>query len=102
MTSAMRPSGFMAERMIHVEVVCAEASQAICRHVEVAEGSTAIQAIEASGILDSLPDGAFDPALLGIFSCKVTADHLLREGDRVEIYRRLLLDPMEARRRRAR
>jgi putative ubiquitin-RnfH superfamily antitoxin RatB of RatAB toxin-antitoxin module len=92
----------MAEHTIHVEVVYAEADRTILRCLEVAEGSTAIQAIDASGITGLLPDGVINPALLGIFSSKVTPNHVLRDGDRIEIYRRLQFDPMEARRRRAR
>ena len=92
----------MGERMIHVEVAYTEAGQTIQRRLEMAEGSTVSQAVDASGIIDMLPGGELDPALFGIFSRKVALDHRLREGDRVEIYRRLLLDPMEARRRRAR
>jgi putative ubiquitin-RnfH superfamily antitoxin RatB of RatAB toxin-antitoxin module len=49
-----------------------------------------------------MPEVAFDPSRLGIFSRRVTADDLLHDGDRVEIYRPLTLDPKDARRRRAR
>lgn len=92
----------MADRMIHVEVVCAEGGHATLRRLQVAEGTTAIQAVQASGISTMVPRCVVDPARLGIFSRKVAPDHPLRDGDRVEIYRPLLLDPMEARRRRAR
>ncbi|HEY8328159.1 MAG TPA: RnfH family protein [Rhodanobacter sp.] len=92
----------MAERTICVEVVYAGTEQPIQRRVELIEGSTVMQAIDASGIVVMLPDGAIDPARLGIFSRKVAPDRLVRGGDRIEIYRSLLLDPMEARRRRAR
>lgn len=92
----------MAERTIRVEVVYAGTEQPIQRRVEVADGCTVMQAIDASGIAAMLPGGAVDPARLGIFARKVTPDRLVREGDRIEIYRPLLLDPMEARRRRAR
>jgi len=92
----------MAERTIRVEVVYAEPGQPIRRRVELIDGSTVMQAISASGIAVMLPDGAIDPARLGIFARKVTPDQLVREGDRVEIYRSLVLDPMEARRRRVR
>ncbi|KAF1009009.1 MAG: Protein RnfH [Luteibacter sp.] len=52
--------------------------------------------------LPGLPAGVEpDPGRLGVFSKKVAADRPLEEGDRVEIYRALILDPMEARRRRA-
>jgi putative ubiquitin-RnfH superfamily antitoxin RatB of RatAB toxin-antitoxin module len=43
-----------------------------------------------------------DPDRLGIFSKRVSSDHLVQAGDRIEIYRPLMLDPMEARRRRIR
>ncbi|HJW06273.1 MAG TPA: RnfH family protein [Rhodanobacter sp.] len=92
----------MAERMIGVEVVYAGAEAPIRRRVEVAEGSTVMQAISASGIAAVLPAGAIDPARLGVFARKAMPDRQLRKGDRIEIYRPLLLDPMEARRRRAR
>lgn len=92
----------MVERTIHVEVVYAGAGQPIRRRVELADGSTVMQAIVASGIATVLPGNAIDPAHLGIFARKVAPDGLVREGDRIEIYRPLVLDPMEARRRRAR
>lgn len=92
----------MAERTIRVEVVYSGAGQPVRRRVELADGSTVMQAIGASGIAAVLPDGAIDPARLGIFARKVMPDRLVREGDRIEIYRPLSLDPMEARRRRAR
>ena len=92
----------MGEPMIRVEVVYAGAEQPLRRLVELADGSTVMQAIVASGIAAVLPCNALDPARLGIFSRKVGPDGLLREGDRIEIYRSLMFDPMEARRRRAR
>ena len=92
----------MGERPITVEVVHADAGrQTVCR-VELAAGSTVMQAIEASGIVELIPDGAVDPHRLGIFARKATPDQQVHDGDRIEIYRSLLLDPMEARRRRAR
>ncbi|BFI96201.1 MAG: hypothetical protein RSP_17110 [Rhodanobacter sp.] len=60
-----------------------------------------MQAVEAAGLLPSLPAGVTDPLRLGIFSRRVDAGHVLRDGDRVEIYRPLALDPMAARRSRA-
>ena len=93
----------MAERPITVEVVFAgSASWVERRRVEVATGCTVIQAVEASGIAQSLPAGTLDPASLGIFARKVAPGQLVRDGDRIEIYRPLDLDPMESRRRRSR
>ena len=91
----------MVERMITVEVVYATAGQQILRRVELTEGSTVMQAIDASGITGMLPDGAIDPRHLGVFARRVTLDQVVHNGDRIEIYRPLMLDPMEARRRRA-
>lgn len=90
----------MAEQ-VTVEVVFAEPSRRWLRKVTLPAGSTVAQAIEASGIAREMSGLVVDPARLGIFSRKVTPDHVLGEGDRVEIYRPLTLDPKEARRRRA-
>jgi uncharacterized protein len=91
-----------AERKITAEVVYAAAGKQILRQVELAEGSTVKQAIDASEITGMLPAGVIDLHHLGVFARKVAPDHILQNGDRVEIYRPLMLDPMEARRRRAR
>lgn len=90
----------MAEQ-VTVEVVFAEPSRRWLRRVTLPAGSTVAQAIEASGIVQEISGLVVDPARLGIFSRKVTPDHVVGEGDRVEIYRPLTLDPKEARRRRA-
>jgi uncharacterized protein len=90
----------MAEQ-VTVEVVYAEPSRRWLRQVTLPAGSTVARAIEASGLVSEVPGLLVDPARLGIFSRKVTPEHVLGEGDRVEIYRPLTLDPKEARRRRA-
>lgn len=64
-------------------------------------GSTAQQAVEAAGFLEQLPLADREPLRLGVFSRRIDASRVLRDGDRVEIYRPLQLDPMAARRRRA-
>lgn len=86
---------------VTVEVVYAEASRQWLRRVTVPAGSTVSQAVQASGLVAQIPGLMLDPARLGIFSRKVSPDHVVGEGDRVEIYRPLTLDPKEARRRRA-
>ncbi|RCS30741.1 RnfH family protein [Rhodanobacter denitrificans] len=92
----------MAERTIRVEVVYAGAGRAVLHQVELAEGSTVMQAVDAAGLAAVVPGGAIDPSRLGIFGRKVSPDRVVQQGDRIEIYRPLMLDPMEARRRRAR
>ena len=69
--------------------------------LELAEGASARQALEASGLLDRYGLAA-GQLRLGISGEKISPESLLREGDRVEILRPLAIDPKEARRRRAR
>lgn len=92
----------MAEHPIEVEVIHVGTDRVERRRVVVSRGSTVIQAIEASAIMECLPAGAVDPTRLGIFARKVAAEQVVCDGDRIEIYRPLELDPMEARRRRSR
>lgn len=66
--------------------------------LDVAEGTTAAAAVAQSGLLDQRPELAVAPLALGIFGLPVAAEHRLRVGDRVEIYRPLLADPKEVRR----
>lgn len=90
----------MAER-IAVEVVLALPDRQLVRRLTLERGATARQALEASGFQRDWPELA-DPARLGIFARAVAPEQRLEDGDRVEIYRPLTLDPKEARRRRAR
>jgi len=93
----------MAESLIDVEVVyAADESTVVSRRVQIPDGCTVVAAIAASGIGASLPADAIDPSRLSIFGRRVSADQLVRDGDRIEICRPLVLDPMEARRRRSR
>lgn len=91
----------MAEPVITVEVVHAGVQGALRYRISLPAGSTAIQAVEAAGVLPQLPVDVANPLRLGLFSRRIDTDHVLRDGDRVEIYRSLTLDPMAARRRRA-
>lgn len=79
---------------MRVEVVLALPGEARVATVELAPGATARDAVAAAG---------FPPAEhLGVFGKRVRPDQKLADGDRVEIYRPLAMDPKEARRRRAR
>ncbi len=84
---------------IRVEVVYADASSQVMRSVDLAAGATVEDAIHASYILDLAP-ADFTPARVGIFGRIVARSAVLREGDRVELYRPLKIDPKEARRQR--
>ena len=93
----------MAERpaTIRVEVVYALPERQALLAVELPAGSTVAAAIEASGLRREFPELEIDPQAIGIFSRKVSLEQLLRDGDRVEIYRPLQADPKEVRRQRA-
>ena len=56
--------------------------------------------IKRSGLLDRCPDIPFPDVRVGIYGRLVQLDSLVKAGDRIEVYRPLILDPKEARRRR--
>jgi putative ubiquitin-RnfH superfamily antitoxin RatB of RatAB toxin-antitoxin module len=91
----------MADPTIAVAVVKAGAHRRWRLSFSLPAGSTAMQAVESTRWLAGLSAEVSEPLRLGIHSRRVEADHVLRDGDRVEIYRPLALDPMAARRRRA-
>jgi len=68
----------------------------------VPSGATVESVIRASGLLDLLPQMDLANLPVGIYGERVALTHCVEEGDRVEIYRPLVADPKEARRRRAR
>ena len=69
--------------------------------LEVTAGSTLADAITQSGLPEMFEEFELDPAKVGIFGHKASLDQVLRDGDRVEIYRPLIADPKEVRRQRA-
>jgi hypothetical protein len=64
-------------------------------------GSTVADALEMSKIAAAFPDAAIAHLPTGIWGRPVERDQTLAEGDRVEVYRELEIDPKEARRLRA-
>ncbi len=85
---------------IRIEVAYADEQVQLLRVARVPARATVRQAIDASKILEALPR-AFVLTQVGIFSRIVSLDEEVGEGDRVELYRPLKLDPKEARRQRA-
>lgn len=87
--------------LIHVEVVYALPNvQRVLKLAVVA--ATPIQAIiEQSGILTMYPEIDLKINKVGIYSRNVKLDATARDGDRIEIYRPLIADPREIRRKRA-
>ena len=91
----------MAE-FIHVEIVYALPQRQELIELKLEEGATARQAVEASGLLQKYPDIELDGRnKLGIFAKLTKPDTVLRDRDRVEIYRPLIADPKAVRKKRA-
>ncbi|NKC18329.1 MULTISPECIES: RnfH family protein [Pseudoalteromonas] len=87
--------------MIKVEVVFALPDSATSLSVDVPEGTSAEQAVLQSGILERCPEIDANDLTLGIWNRTVKLHQVVSDGDRIEIYRPLIADPKEARRRRA-
>lgn len=87
--------------LLAIEVVYARPERAWRASLRLAPGSTALQAFEASGLRERVAELASAEPDLGVFAHPVAPDRPLRNGDRVEIYRPLLIDPKDARRKRA-
>jgi putative ubiquitin-RnfH superfamily antitoxin RatB of RatAB toxin-antitoxin module len=85
---------------LHVQVCYATDARVILRDVVVAAETTIEQAIGQSGLLDELPGLDLATHPVGLYSRKKSLDTVLRERDRIEIYRPLVADPKNARRRR--
>lgn len=86
---------------IKVEVAYALPTQQQIIPVNVKIGTTAEQAVMQSGLLDKFPEIDLGVNKMGIFGKLCKADTVLRELDRVEIYRPLIADPKEVRKKRA-
>jgi len=86
---------------IEVIVAWAVPWHAVMRPIQVAPGTTIEQAIAASGILQDVPGIDLATCPVGIYGKKKPLDTLVRPLDRIEIYRPLVADPKESRRRRA-
>ncbi|MGH8671783.1 MAG: RnfH family protein [Burkholderiales bacterium] len=88
-----------SDKPLSVKVVYALPRKQTVIGLRVIEGTTAIEAIEQSGILGMFPE--IDVQKIGIYGKPIDAKRMLNDGDRVEIYRSLLIDPKQARRERA-
>ena len=80
-----------------VEVAYALPDKQSLISLEVEEGTTIKEAIKASGVLDTYNQIDLTRDKVGIFSKFATLDTVLREKDRVEIYRPLIADPKKVR-----
>ncbi|MDS4015667.1 MAG: RnfH family protein [Candidatus Accumulibacter sp.] len=90
----------MAET-ISVELIYALPARQQLITLNVPAGTSVRQAIELSGVLDKHPEIDLTKNKVGIFAKLTKLDAMLRERDRIEIYRPLLADPKEVRKQRA-
>ena len=87
--------------LIEVEVVYAAPQQQLLCTLQVAAGTRARAAVLQSALPQTFAEVDLQAAPLGVFGKKVADDYVLQAHDRVEVYRPLLIDPKENRRRRA-
>lgn len=83
---------------IDIEVVYALPQEQIVVALTVEAGTTVAQALEQSGLLQRFPEISADKLDVGIYGKRADPSAILREYDRVEIYRPLIADPKQARR----
>ena len=86
---------------ILIEVAYALPKKQLIIPIKAKEGITAEEAIKLSGITKKFPEINLETNQIGIFGKLTQRNHVLRERDRVEIYRPLIADPKEIRRQRA-
>jgi len=86
---------------IAIEVVYAFPDQAYVVPLKIKKTTNIRQAIELSGLLQKFPQIDLNQSKVGIYSKLKELNTVLLDGDRVEIYRELKVDPKEARRKRA-
>ncbi len=84
-----------------VEVIYAAQARQEIRTVRLPVGSVVEQAIRRSGLLTEFPEIDLTANRVGVYGEPVELDTILEGGERVEIYRPLVIDPKEARRKRA-
>ena len=87
--------------MLEIEIVYGLADRQVLKSMTVVEGTTVREAALQSGLGVEFPELDLQQAPLGIFGNAVKDETALRDGDRIEVYRPLLIDPKEARRKRA-
>lgn len=88
----------MADDTIAVEVVYAEPEKQVLRALLLPAGTTVAGAIDQSRLNEEFPQVNFSELKFGIFGRHCAADRVLRDGDRIELYRPLKADPKAVRR----
>ena len=83
---------------VRCEVVFATAERQLLQALTVPSGTTALGVVRLSSLASEFPGFSFDAPLLGVFAQRIEHDYVVKDGDRVEVYRPLTADPKEVRR----
>ncbi len=99
MRSSSAPARFMeTSELLRVRVIYALADQQASVDLQLPPGTSLTDAVDRSGLLRKFPEAATAPLQCAIFGRAVPLTYQLRDGDRIEILRPLLIDPKESRR----
>ncbi len=90
-----------ASNNLLVQVVYAQAHSVWQMTIHLPPGATVAQALEASRFANNFPNYPGDAVVVGVYGQLCSPERILADGDRIEIYRPLIFDPMESRQRRA-
>lgn len=91
----------MHEPQITIEVAFAKPGEQFLEQIHVPADTTIELAIHQSGVLERFPEIDLSSNKVGVFGKAATLKSTLHDGDRIEIYRPLIADPKEARKKRA-
>ncbi len=93
--------GINLRMTISITLVYSPSARQVTEHLlKVEVGTTASQVISHTGILNDMSDSLLQSLELGIWGKKVASHYVLQNGDRIELYRPLTVDPKVARRER--
>ncbi len=81
------------DKKIEISVACARPDDGFWQTLPIEAGASAREAILQSGVLEHFKDLELEQLSIGIFGVPAKLDKVLAPGDRVEIYRALLVDP---------
>ena len=88
----------MAGKSASIEIIYATAMRQVLLELTVAAGQPVGQVVDESGIYDEFPNQGLESADIGVWGHPVERSHAVCDGDRIEIYRPLQMDPRDARR----
>lgn len=91
----------MSDQKLSIEVAFGTSTEQHIVEVELAAGATIQDAVQASGLQAAFPKFDFTRLRKGVWNEVKGDEHCLKDGDRVEVYRPLIIEPKEMRRRRA-